>query len=147
MTNREQAAYFQIAIENVAAVVLRTPRSVLLQYGKEALGDTNISLIQHAVKLEMIRLQVEDVLVTNWIPVKDNDYRDALHRLVCWNIQIENDPLVSVAARNRRRQTDNLVSLLKKAVLFEDQVVRSHRELIKWKADAAEALKEIDAKP
>jgi hypothetical protein len=108
VTNREQAAYFQIAIENVAAVVNRTPLSVKREYGTEALGHEHIRLIQHAVKLEMIRLQVEDVLVTNWIQVKDNDYKQAVNDLVTRCIQIENDPLVSVAARNRALELEHL---------------------------------------
>lgn len=54
---------------------------------------------------------VDDVLVVNWIaPPKDRDYRKALHDLVTWNIQIENDPLVSESAAKRKAYVERLES-------------------------------------
>jgi hypothetical protein len=52
--------------------------------------------------------QVDDVLVVNWITVKDGDYRKALHDLVTWNIQIHDDPAVSEVAAKRQAEIDEL---------------------------------------
>jgi hypothetical protein len=42
-----------------------------------------------------VQEQVDDVLMTNWICAKNNDYVRALHDLVSFNIQIELDPAVN----------------------------------------------------
>lgn len=39
--------------------------------------------------------QIDDVLTTNWIVVKDNDYRKALNDLIGFNVQIALDPAVN----------------------------------------------------
>ena len=36
-------------------------------------------------------MQVDDVLVVNWITVEDGDYREALHKLITYNIAIHDD--------------------------------------------------------
>lgn len=55
-------------------------------------------------KLQAIVDQVEDVLVIDWVTVKDNDYRKALNDLVCHNIQIALDPAVSDDARKSHEE-------------------------------------------
>lgn len=109
MTDREQSAYQQIAIENVAAAIGRNPEDTKRSYLAGAFAqDVTTHLVKFAVNAEIVRLQVEDVLVTNWTQVKDNDYKQAVNDLVTRCIQIENDPLVSVAARNRELELQHL---------------------------------------
>jgi hypothetical protein len=65
-------------------------------------------------RLQSIVTQVDDVLVVNWIEVKEGDYRKALHDLVAFNIQIENDPSVSPTAKARQDEIDRLTEQLKR---------------------------------
>lgn len=70
--------------------------------------ETYQRLVKIAVAYRARCLQVDDVLTTNWITVKDNDYKQALHDLIGFNIQIENDPAVSESAASRKNQLDSL---------------------------------------
>lgn len=58
--------------------------------------------------------QVDDVLIVNWITVKDNDYRKALADLVTMNIAQHNDPILMpkiTGVAMRHRDTKEVVSL------------------------------------
>jgi hypothetical protein len=44
--------------------------------------------------LEIVQ-QVDDVLTTNWVSVKNNDYRTALNELIEFNVQLAADPAVN----------------------------------------------------
>lgn len=60
-------------------------------------------------RLRRIVDQVDDVLVVNWVgPRKDGDYRKALADLITFNIQIENDPAVSLTAKMRQIELESL---------------------------------------
>jgi hypothetical protein len=67
--------------------------------------------------------QVDDVLVVNWIPVTNGNYGKALHDLITFNIQIENDPSVSKRAAARDKALAALKNLINaaEAVLKEDR--------------------------
>lgn len=60
-----------------------------------------LSLESELQTLRAIKEQVDNVLIVNWISVKDNDYRKALNDLVGWELQIHKDPAVSEIAAKR----------------------------------------------
>ena len=59
-------------------------------------------------RLRSIVQQVDDELVVNWISVKDDNYRKAIHDLVMWEIMIHDDPTVSEVARQRKEKMEAL---------------------------------------
>jgi hypothetical protein len=100
--------YLMVAFTEVAKVVGLPVHEVAYQYSTPRVQGQMVDLIRYAVDQTMIRMQVDDVLVTNWIPVVDNDYRKALNDLVTWNIQVHDDPAASETARKRQ---DELLQL------------------------------------
>jgi len=74
----------------------------------ELLKATNQGLARRVQQLENIVEQVDDELIVNWIPVKDNNYRKALHDLICFNIEIANNPQVSLEAKHRQDEISDL---------------------------------------
>jgi hypothetical protein len=78
-------------------------------------------LVTEVQTLRAIKNQVEDELVTNWIPVEGDDYRKALHKLVCWNIQIALDPAVSRDAFRNQEEIRVLHRALELAVKFSNR--------------------------
>lgn len=56
--------------------------------------------------------QVDDVLMTDRITVKDGNYRKALADLVTYNIQIHDDPSVSTVAKERQDRIAELEARL-----------------------------------
>ena len=65
-------------------------------------------LDKRIAELEAALAQVDDVLIVNWITAEEGNYRKALHDLVQFNIQIENDPAVSETARVRTNEIAKL---------------------------------------
>ena len=59
-------------------------------------------------ELQNIKGQILEVLVVNWIPLKDNDYRQALAQLVENAIQEHDDPALSNVAQERQSAADKL---------------------------------------
>ena len=59
-------------------------------------------------RLREIVAQVDSVLVTHWVVVKDDNYCKALHDYAGFCIQIENDPAVSETAKARANELDTL---------------------------------------
>jgi hypothetical protein len=56
--------------------------------------EQNQKFLDELNQLWNMYIQVDRVLTTNWIPVKDNDYVQALDDLIVFNIQMENDPVL-----------------------------------------------------
>ena len=74
----------------------------------EVLRAEKAGLSKRNEQLQGIVWQIEDELIVNWIDVKNNDYRKAIHDLVMFNIQIENDPSVSLTAKHRQDEISDL---------------------------------------
>lgn len=110
MTDREQAVYLTAACEEVAHIFKTSASNIAYrisdqypgEYHNGHLDTTSKDFLKYAVAQTVIRLQVEDVLVTNWISVKDDDYRKALNDLITYNIQLHDDPAVSETAKTRQ---------------------------------------------
>lgn len=97
MTDRERGAYMRAALEEVARVYRTSASNVAYmisdrypgEYHGDRLVTTDKDLLKYAVEQTFIRLQVEDILVTNWIVAKDNDYRKALNDLTVFATDLE----------------------------------------------------------
>lgn len=63
---------------------------------------------EEMAELETMKIMVDDVLVVNWIPLKNNDYRQALAQLVENAIQEYDDPAISLVAADRSREMEAL---------------------------------------
>lgn len=87
-----------------------------------------------AEKAEAELVQVDDVLIVNYIAAKNGDYRSALHELVQLNIQIENDPQVSETARARQDELDTK----------NRRIVELEAERDEWKKRAHQRARELN---
>lgn len=102
--------YIDLAIEQVAEGFGDEPSTIRDAYDNPTRGEGSAYqlMAKFAVNKAAALMQVDDVLTTNWITVKDNNYKQALHDLIGFNIQIENDPAVSESAASRKDQLDSL---------------------------------------
>lgn len=83
------------------------------------LENGNLHLSKELAKYKESFESVVDELVVNWvgeIPEPGESFKSALHKLVRWNIQIENDPAVSESAYIRQQETEQLYQIVNKLV-------------------------------
>lgn len=76
--------------------------------------------------MQKLLKQVDDVLIVNWITVKDNDYKKALADLVTTNIAQHDDPVLNppiTGVAMRHRETKEVFSLPKPA--RHDSLIRA----------------------
>ncbi|HUQ95000.1 MAG TPA: hypothetical protein VM120_25200 [Bryobacteraceae bacterium] len=66
------------------------------------------ALVAEVRRLQAIVVAVDEALTLNWIGVKDEDYRQALHDLVTREIATHDDPVVSEVAQARQDELRKL---------------------------------------
>lgn len=93
-----QERYRLMAEKQVADILGITPAEVRRVVATEMRFNNTRKLVE-AIQA---KLQVDDVLVTNWITVTDNNYRKALNAFAIWNTQIANDPAINPEAKAKQ---------------------------------------------
>ena len=99
----------------------------ILANGKKYFEESYLKLDDTCARLKSIVDQVDDVLIYNWIEVKDGDYRKALYDLVSFSNQVENDPSVSQTAADLR----NLMLRSARALYRESRTIGLSEEICK----------------
>ncbi len=104
---RDALNQVHIAAELLAAEIGEDNGNTAILAARDASKDTEIAA------LEAKLAQVDDVLVVNWIAVKNNDYRQALADLIAINIEEHDNPLISTVAKARQDETTQLRTALR----------------------------------
>ncbi len=88
----------------------------------DALIITHTAVEKERDKLAAGLAQVDDILHVNFIGVKDNNYREAIHGLISWEIKVHDDPAVSEVAAKRKAEYDKLAAQVEKLRAFAQEI-------------------------